>query len=108
MQFKLIRSVAFLIIAQFTSSCSLSGHKEIKTEEPSFVKTEAAVNLPSGQIIPEVSMNIDSSLSFSLYIPSSYSISSKWPVLLLFDASAHGTLPLTLYKESAEHFGYIY
>ena len=107
MQFKMISSISIIIILQSALSCSLPGQKEIKTEEPPIIKTEAEVALPSRQIIPDVSMKIDSTLSYSLYIPSAYSIRTKWPVLLMFDASARGILPLNLYRETAERFGYI-
>ena len=63
--------------------------------------------LPVGQIIPGRSTKIDASVSYAIYLPVEYATTKKWPLLLLFDAQARGTLPLELYKEEANRLGFI-
>jgi len=49
----------------------------------------------------------DPSQKYTVYIPSNYTPTKKWPVIYFFDPHGAGNFPLTLYKELAEKYGYI-
>ncbi len=44
---------------------------------------------------------------YSVYVPTVYSERKSWPVIFVFDAHARGKLPVEMYQELAESFGYI-
>ena len=66
-----------------------------------------ADELPKGTIIDKVVCEADSTQSYALYIPSDYTPQKEWPVIYAFDPGARGTLPVRLYQEAAEKYGYI-
>jgi poly(3-hydroxybutyrate) depolymerase len=78
-----------------TCSCS-TGHK--KKAEDHFNK---------GEMIPKVTCITDQSISYALYLPSYYNEDSKYPVIFAFDAHGTGTLPVALFQDMAEKYGYI-
>jgi len=45
--------------------------------------------------------------SYALYLPSTYSATRRWPIIYLFDPDARGKLPVELYKDIAEKYGFI-
>ncbi|HBB89155.1 MAG TPA: hypothetical protein DC047_16230 [Blastocatellia bacterium] len=63
--------------------------------------------LPRGQVIESVTTKADPQQSYALYLPSGYTPEKKWPMLYAFDPAARGKLPVSLFKEAAEKFGYI-
>ena len=83
--------ILFLAILRF-SSLQVSGQQ-----------TEA------GKVIPRVVCLGDSNQTYALYIPSYYyeSDQEEWPVIYAFDAAARGALPVELFSEAAEKYGYI-
>lgn len=65
---------------------------------------------PSPGIVHEAVICLaDSSHSYALYIPSYYNDDPylEWPVIYAFDAAARGSLPVELFREAAEKYGYI-
>jgi predicted esterase len=62
----------------------------------------------TGKVISEVSCLKDSSTKYALYLPENYSSSRTFPVILAFDPHGSGNLPLELYHELAEKYGYIF
>jgi dienelactone hydrolase len=63
--------------------------------------------LPRGQLIESVACKADPQQTYALYLPSSYTPEKKWPMLYAFDPGARGKLPVSLFKEAAEKFGFI-
>ena len=61
----------------------------------------------AGQIVEKVVCAADSTQSYALYLPSSYSQNKRWPVLYAFDPGARGTAPVERFKDAAEKYGYI-
>jgi len=61
----------------------------------------------TGVLIPRITISADTNQSYALYLPSYYSIKRLWPIIYIFDAHAQSKLPLDLYKNHAEEFGYI-
>lgn len=66
-----------------------------------------AQELTKGQVIDHVACLSDSSQSYALYLPSSYSTDKKWPILYGFDPGGRGNQPVELYREAAEKYGWI-
>jgi len=63
--------------------------------------------IPTGRVLENVPVAGDHSQSFSLYLPSSYSTSQRWPIVLLMDPRGRGTLPLRRLVPAAERLGYV-
>ena len=61
----------------------------------------------TGEIINKVICKNDSKQSYALYLPANYSEEKKHPVIYAFDPHAAGELPVNLYKNLAEKYGYI-
>jgi dienelactone hydrolase len=67
----------------------------------------ASTPLPSGQIIEAVACEGDPDQSYALYLPSAYTPEKRWPIVYAFDPLARGKVPVKLYKDIAEKYGYI-
>ena len=63
--------------------------------------------LKPGQIVVEVKCRADINEAYSLYLPSTYTVEKKWPVLFAFDPGAQTSIPLELFLPAAEAYGYI-
>src|SRR5262249_6752711 len=63
--------------------------------------------LPTGQVIESVKCVDDASESYAVYLPSNYTAVKRWPIVYAFDPMARGRIPVSLYKEVAEKYGYI-
>ena len=67
----------------------------------------ATQSLPPGTVIQDVRCVADPSQGYALYLPSSYTPSRTWPVILAFDPGARGRTPVERYQAAAEHYGFI-
>jgi dienelactone hydrolase len=67
----------------------------------------ATEDLPPGVVIEKVICKSNASQSYALYLPSNYSPTRAWAILYCFDPAARGSLPVELFKEAAEKYGYI-
>jgi predicted esterase len=63
--------------------------------------------LGRGVVIEKVVSINDSSKSYALYLPHSYSPERKFPILYCFDPMARGAVAVTRFKDAAEKFSYI-
>jgi dienelactone hydrolase len=66
-----------------------------------------AEELPHGRIIESVATLKDPSQTYALYLPSNYTPARRWPTLYCFDPLARGPLPVKLFGEAAERFGWV-
>jgi len=66
-----------------------------------------AADLPTGQIIDSVACVSDDTQHYALYLPSNYTPSRQWSVILAFDGGARGRVPVERYQQAAEKYGYI-
>jgi len=64
-------------------------------------------SLPLGQIIDDVQCAADASQHYSLYLPSNFTPTRRWPVILAYDAGGRGRRAVERYKDGAEKYGYI-
>lgn len=60
-----------------------------------------------GEITSHVNCIPDSTQSYSLFLPASYSKEQKWPIIFIFEPAARAMLPLEKYHALANKFGYI-
>lgn len=60
-----------------------------------------------GTVHASVTVAADPSNSYALYLPSAYSPSKRWPLLLVFDPFARGEVSVKLFHEAAEKYGFI-
>lgn len=65
------------------------------------------IPLKKGVVIDSVICSDDSSQIYSVYLPTRYDTSKKWPVIYFFDPHGCGNLPVKLYKDLAEKYGFI-
>ena len=66
-----------------------------------------AEEFPVGTIIERVTCEADATQTYSLYLPSTYASKSQWPIIYAFDPVARGNLPVKLFRDAAEKYGYI-
>ena len=64
-------------------------------------------SIARGQVVERIEALNDSSQSYALYLPSTYTPNRKWPVLYAFDPGARGRVPVERFKEAAEKYGWI-
>ena len=72
-----------------------------------YLSCPAQSELPKGEIVEKVAIGTDASQSYALYLPKSYTPQRKWPILYAFEPMARGKLPVTIFREAAEKYGYI-
>lgn len=63
--------------------------------------------LPRGVVVEKVACRNDAARTYSLYLPSNYTPEKKWPILYAFDPFARGKIPVEIFREAAEQFGFI-
>ena len=77
------------------------------TAEPQPAGRAPSAPLVTGQVIEKVLCAGSQGESYALYLPSNYTPGRRWPILYAFDPGARGRIPVTLYKDAAEKYGYI-
>jgi len=60
-----------------------------------------------GTLVEHVSCPTDPSQTYTLYLPSTYSPTRKWPLLLVFDPGGRAVRAAEVFREAAERFGWI-
>jgi poly(3-hydroxybutyrate) depolymerase len=60
-----------------------------------------------GRVIDKVVCKADPGQSYALYLPSHYTPEKRWPILYAFDPGAEGRVPVELFQEAAEKYGWI-
>lgn len=63
--------------------------------------------VPKPGEIAEIVCAADSSQSYALYLPSSYTPAKNSPIIYFFDPGGRGRRPLALYKDIADKYGFI-
>jgi len=66
-----------------------------------------AQDLPRGTIIDSVTCVEDSTQSYALYLPSTYTRDRAWSLLIAFHPAARGRAMVEKYRAAAEQYGYI-
>lgn len=71
------------------------------------LSTAVEVDLATGRMISEVACQADPSQSYALYLPSGYTTTRAWPVILAFDPGGRGSSAVQQYQAAAERYGFI-
>jgi len=103
------KSVNLFFVASFSlfvASCGSDSNEHGKTQlkDTTIVQKE---NFAKAEILDDVKNKLDNTQSYTLYLPSNYSLDKTFPVIYLFDPHGTGKLPVSLYKGLAEKYGYI-
>lgn len=61
----------------------------------------------AGEVVEKIICNVDTSQSYALYLPSTYSPEKNNPVIFAFDPHGTGNLPVATYKALAEKYKFI-
>ncbi len=61
----------------------------------------------NGRIIDTVKCQNQPDQTYSLFVPSSYTESVKWPVILIFDPGGQGVVAVKAFRQASEKYGYI-
>lgn len=63
--------------------------------------------IAKGRVVAKVVCKADPGQSYALYLPSHYTPEKRWPILYAFDPGAEGRVPVELFQEAAEKYGWI-
>lgn len=89
----------------------LSGcHGKTSFTENSTLEKHSEANVPplkKGVVIDSVICSDNPSQIYSVYLPSNYDTSKKYPIIYFFDPHGVGNLPILLYKDLAEKYGFV-
>ena len=99
---RLTRCITALILSLVFASIPLFAAQQAAAQAAA-----SAAGLPAGQVIESVPCEGDPTQSYSLYLPTAYTPFRKWPIIYAFDPVARGRVPVMLFKEVAEKYGYI-
>lgn len=109
--FNIQNSILPILLSLFFFSCGSGNSSETTaatTAQSAAVPAPAYDNsLAKGKIIDSVACKGQNSQNFALYLPSYYSPDKKFPCIYIFDAHARGALPLRMYKDLAEKYGFV-
>jgi len=93
---------AMFLLSLFVS-CSSATKKHTTDQQVSHKKAV----YPTGKVIEKVHCEKDTTIAYTLYLPSKYDTLHSWPVIVFFDAEARGMLAVSRLKKVAEQLGYI-
>lgn len=104
--------VACLAVCSVAQTGSASGTPQAPATAPSPPPTAGrpsppAEELPRGRVVEAVPTLRDRTQTYALYLPSNYTPARRWPILYCFDPRARGALPVKLFSEAAERFGWV-
>ena len=60
-----------------------------------------------GVVVESVRAARDGRQTYALYLPTGYTPEKRWPVLYCFDPLGRGAVPVALFSEAAERFGWV-
>lgn len=102
-----MRYFSFLFVIIFSLwGCHAKSSTSAKTDTP--LQSQAPLKpLQKGVIIDSVLSTDDPTQIYAIYLPAKYDSTKKWPVIYFFDPHGVGNLPVTLYKDLAEKYGFI-
>lgn len=102
----LLSSGIFSAIA-FLFSCSSSPSADVQLASAVKADSVKRDDFVRGEIIPKIKCAGDSTISYALYLPRTYTGISGVPVIYFFDPHGSGSFPLEKYKDLSEKYGYI-
>lgn len=103
---KIVNSFFFCTIGCLVISCGSGTNENSKVEVKDSVVYKKE-DFPKSEIIESITNKMDAQQSYVLYLPAVYDKNKPFPVIYIFDAHGTGKLPVSMYKELAEKYGYI-
>jgi hypothetical protein len=103
-------SILLAIAAFFFLSCSSGNSNQGSTtnnQSPTAFAPAYDNSLTKGKVIDSMICQSQNSQSYALYLPSYYSPDKKFPCIYFFDSHARGSMPVKLYKDLAEKYGFV-
>jgi dienelactone hydrolase len=88
--------VATVLLAVSGDQPALSERQSARVEGPA-----------RGALVEHVSCPTDPSQTYTLYLPTKYEPTRKWPLLLVFDPGGRAARAAEVFREAAERFGWI-
>jgi len=73
----------------------------------SLFATAQQITLKKGAIMDGIKVNDTISETFAVYLPKTFEMEKKWPVLFVYDTKGRGKQAISMFKEAAEQQGYI-
>ncbi|HJU88582.1 MAG TPA: hypothetical protein VJ672_04275 [Gemmatimonadaceae bacterium] len=99
-------SLPAICIAAVTAAASTHANAQAQPAAPPPQPTTRLQFTP-GVVTERVTATGTPSETYALYVPSSYTAQRRWPVLFLMDPRGRALVPLNLFKDAAERFGYV-
>ena len=69
--------------------------------------TAQQITLKKGIIIDNIPVKDSLAESFALYLPTSFDITKKWPIVFVYDMQGRGKQVISMFRQAAEKQGYI-
>lgn len=63
--------------------------------------------LSPGVLVEDVAARADTAQRYALYVPRGYDPDRAWPLLLAFDPLGRGSVPVRLFREAADEYGFV-
>ena len=73
----------------------------------SLIGTAQRITLKKGAIIDDIKVSDSIAETFAIYLPSTFEMTKKWPVLFAYDTKGRGKRVMSMFKQAAEEQGYI-
>ncbi|MCE3279528.1 MAG: hypothetical protein K0S44_1719 [Bacteroidetes bacterium] len=97
----------YLFLFLLFASCTSDTKKSVEQTAVETEQTSSFETFPTGTVIDKVICKSDTSLSYAMYLPKGYDSKKAYPVIYAFDPHKTGKLPVVLYKDLSEKYGYI-
>ncbi len=104
---KLKQITVIILLIFFAIACKNQSEKAINNSVNQEVTTVENKIFTAGKVYKQIPCSNNASESYALYLPKSYNDSASFPVIYFFDSHGRGKLPIQLYQELADQFGWI-
>ena len=98
------KNILFVLILGALTACQQSGSTHDSQPETQTPTTNHQV---ADTIYPAEQVAQDTTLTYALFVPSSYHKKGDRPAIIFFDSHGAGIRPVSMYKDLAEQYGYI-
>jgi hypothetical protein len=79
----------------------------VTTATLSYASQQELSRLQTGDVVEKLVCGEDPAYSYALYLPSSYTPETRWPIVYALDARGRAMVPMECFREAAERYGYI-
>ena len=68
---------------------------------------DGSIRASAGEIVENIACKADPTQTYTLYLPTTFENTRKWPVLLVFDPRGRSVRAAELFREAADRYGWI-